>query len=165
MKDKSVSAALRASSCVGELGDDPTALVVTGVVVRPIKLLLLLLWRSWGEVTAWSRLKCAPVCSLTGDSRADEGAVEETWYFGVSGSLGCDWFMYSMSRVGNVWLLGRWKLLAGPPGSICLLWSDVRNPPTFGSGEKLKEAVGLRALPENEDAAVSVNVLDRDVVL
>lgn len=45
MNDNKVSAALRASSCVGEPGDEPTTLV-TGVVVRPVILLLLLLCRS-----------------------------------------------------------------------------------------------------------------------
>lgn len=65
--------------------------------------------------------------------------------------------MYSRSRVGNVWLLGRWKLEL--PGGMCLLGSAERKPPAFGSGEK------ENGLPEKDDPAVSVNALDRDVVL
>jgi hypothetical protein len=104
INDSKVSAALRASSCVGDPGDEPTALQVTGVVADRVMLLLLLLWRSWGGETAWSKLKLGP---LLDDSRAEDGAVDGTWYFGVAGSVGCVWFMYSRSRVGKVWLRGR----------------------------------------------------------
>lgn len=76
IKDSRVSAALRASSCVGDPGEEPTALEVTGVVAdRPVMLLLLLLWRSCGGDTACSKLKLGP---LPDDSRADEGAVDGT---------------------------------------------------------------------------------------
>ena len=88
MNDSSVSAALRASSCVGEPGDEPTALVVTGVVAeRPAMLPLLLLWRSWGEETVCSKLKLGPFGSLHAESKADGGAVDPAWYFGVTGSV------------------------------------------------------------------------------
>ncbi len=83
---------------------------------------------------------------------------------GVKGSDDVGWFIYSRSSVGKVWLLGRWKLEPGPPAKW-RAWSDERNPPTFGSGEKVNGAVGLRALPENDEPAVSVKALDRDVVL
>jgi hypothetical protein len=39
------------------------------------------------------------------------------------------------------------------------------NPPTFESGEKVSEAVGLTALPEKEECPVSVKVLLSEVVL
>ena len=162
INDSRVSAALRASSCVGEPGDDPTALDEMGVV-RPAMLPLLLLRRSrGGGETACSKLKCDPASSLLAESRADDGAVDETWYFGVAGSAEWGWFMYSRSRVGKVWLRGRWK--PAPCGGICPLRSPARNAPTFGSGEKLKEAVGLIVLPE-KDVGVSVKALDREVVL
>jgi hypothetical protein len=52
MNDSSVSAARRASSWVGEFGDEAAAL--PAAVDRPVRLLLLLLWRSCGDETAWS---------------------------------------------------------------------------------------------------------------
>lgn len=88
MKLRRVSAARRASSCVGELGEDPigvpemAAPPVAEVVDLPPKLLLLLTRRSVGEVipvvvveVAESMPKeCAPI-SWAGDSSAEDGAV------------------------------------------------------------------------------------------
>jgi hypothetical protein len=112
---------------------------------------------------AWSIPYVGWGISFAGDSRAEDGAVEETWYLGVRGSVFCCWFMYSRSKVGKVWLRGRWKLEPAPPGS-CLLWS--RNAPTFESGEKVNGvADGLKALPEKDEPPPSVKALDRDVVL
>ncbi len=40
--------------------------------------------------------------SLSGVSRADEGAVAEAWYLGVRASEVWGMFMYSKSSVGSV---------------------------------------------------------------
>jgi hypothetical protein len=99
-----VSAARLASSWVGELGEDSTALDSIGVVVvLPPRLLLLRLWCSVGEMVVSSPNVGAAI-SCAGDSKADDGAVAEALYLGVGGS---DCWLNSKSRVGNVWLLGR----------------------------------------------------------
>lgn len=85
--------------------------------------------------------------------------MEETWYRGVRGSVEDCWFMYSRSRVGKVWLRGRWKFEPGPPRP----WS--RKEPRLESGEKVKGALGLMALPEKEEPPPSVKALDKEVVL
>ena len=108
--------------------------------------LLFVRW-SCGEAMLLSMPKGGAEPSFIGDSRADDGAVAETLNLGVSASVFCDWFMYSRSSVGKVWLRGLWKFEL--PGGMCLAWSAGRKPPAlFGSGEKVKGAVGLRALPE-----------------
>src|SRR3569833_764873 len=169
MKDSRVSAARLASSCVGDVGEEPMgvdAMVfpdIGGRFRRAAMLELLLLCRRRGEAMALSMLKGGADISFMGDSSADDGAVDETWYLGVSASGACGGFMYSRSSVGSVWLRGLWKLEL--PGGMCRLWSVGRNPPTLGSGEKVKGAVGLSALPEKDEAAKTVNALERDVVL
>jgi hypothetical protein len=114
---------------------------------------------------AWSSPKCEAEISCAGDSRAEEGAVAETWYLGVKGSVDCDWFMHSRSKVGNVWLRGRWKLELASVGPSCLPGPFARNSPTFASGEKVNGVVGLNALPGKDGGPASVKALDRDVVL
>lgn len=118
--------------------------------------------------------------SCAGETRADDGAVvaeddAAVWNRGVVGSPAVElelgwllfWFTKSRSSVGNVWLLGRWKLEPAPllllPPLSCMLrvWSaGGRKVPTFGSGEKVNGAVGLRgaaALEEKEDDPASVD--------
>lgn len=96
MKWSSVSAALRASSWVGEFGEEPppgvevTAPVPGVVVARPATLLLLLLRRSCGDTTALSMLNGGAETSFAGDSSADDGAVDGTLYLGVDGSVDSD---------------------------------------------------------------------------
>lgn len=151
MKFSSVSAARLASSCVGEPGDDATAPGRIGVLVDlPPRLLLLRLWCRVGE-TVVSIPNGGPVISLAGDSSAEEGAVAELLYLGVGGSVACCW-ANSMSSVGNVWLLGRWKFGAS-------------NIPLFGSGENVNCEMGLNAPPEKLEADGSVTAEFNDVVL
>lgn len=90
-----MSAALLASSCVGEFGDDPIGVPETmpEVVDRPVRLPLLLTWCNAGGERAESSAKEGVAISWVGDSNADDGAVPDALYFGVNGSLGCDWFM------------------------------------------------------------------------
>jgi hypothetical protein len=65
--------------------------------------------------------------------------------------------------MGNVWLLGRWKLLLPGGGSRCCC--EGIQDPVFVSGEKVKGVVGLVGPAENDDGAVSVKALDKEVVL
>jgi hypothetical protein len=65
-----------------------------------------------------------------------------------------------MFRLGNVWLLGRWKPLPGGGNRDCCEGSQPEL-----SGENAKGVVGLVGPPEKDDGAVSVNALFRDVVL
>jgi len=68
----------------------------------------------------------------------------------------------SIPSMGKVWLLGRWKLLPGGGNRACC---EGIHDPELLSGEKAKGVVGLVGPPENEEGAVSVKALDRDVVL
>lgn len=164
MKLSSVSAALLASSWVGELGDEPSVVPDTAPAPeqldRPVRLLLLLTWCSGvGDMAESNPPKGGAGSSWAGDSRADGGAVPDWLYFGVSGSLDCGWLIYSRCpRSGTVWLRGRWKLAF--PG-----WFRSPNMPEFGSGEKLNCEVGLKAPAEYVELGGSVTALERDVVL
>ena len=142
-KLRRVSAARRASSCVGELGDDPMGVApdiempapADAVDLPPRLLLLLTRWSAVGEEMPaapadedTSRPKAGPVISCAGDSSADDGAVFSPLllYLGVRDSPFLPPlppsalpgpFMYSrFSRFGKVWLLGRWKFAASAPG-------------------------------------------------
>lgn len=100
--------------------------------------------------------------SFIGESNADEGAVTGR-YFGVMGSVVCgEMNDGSFPSIGNVWLLGRWKLF--PCGGMRDCWDGIQVPELV-SGEKVKGVVGLVGPPEKGDGAVSVKALDNDVVL
>jgi hypothetical protein len=100
--------------------------------------------------------------SCIGESNADGGAVIGR-YFGVRGSEVCgEMNAGSFPSMGNVWLLGRWKLL--PVGGSRDCWEGIHEAELV-SGEKVKEVVGLVGPPENGEGAVSVKALDNDVVL
>jgi hypothetical protein len=84
-------------------------------------------------------------------------------YFGVKGSLDCEEINDgSIPNIGKVWLRGRWKLLPGGGSRECC---EGIHEPELLSGENAKGVVGLAGPAENEDGAVSVKALDRDVVL
>ena len=68
----------------------------------------------------------------------------------------------SIPSIGNVWLLGLWKLLPGGGSRECC---EGIQEPEVPSGENAKGVVGLVGPAENEDGAVSVKALDREVVL
>jgi hypothetical protein len=100
--------------------------------------------------------------SCIGESNADEGAVTGR-YFGVMGSVLCgEMNDGSLASMGNVWLLGRWKLLPVWGRRDC--WEGIQDAELV-SGEKVKGVVGLVGPPENGEGAVSVKALDREVVL
>ena len=81
----------------------------------------------------------------------------------MRGSLFCEEMKEgSIPSMGKVWLLGRWKLLPGGGNRDCC---EGIHDPELLSGEKVKGVVGLVGPPENEEGAVSVKALDRDVVL
>jgi hypothetical protein len=121
---------------------------------------LLLLWCRGGEEMAESIPKGGGI-SWIGDSNAEGGAVTGRLYFGVRGSL--LWMKDgSIPSMGKVWLLGRWKLLPGGGNRACC---EGNHDPELLSGEKAKGVVGLVGPPENEEGAVSVKALDKDVVL
>jgi hypothetical protein len=122
--------------------------------------------------------------SCTGDSTAEEGAVSDKLNLGVTGSFPWEEMNEgSIANVGKVWLRGRWKLLAGlsasipwfircsplfPPFTDCCgirACCDGIQDPVVPSGENANGVVGLVGPPEKEEGAVSVNALDREVVL
>lgn len=97
-----------------------------------------------------------------GESSADGGAVTGK-YFGVMGSGPCDEMNDgSIPSMGNVWLLGRWKLFPGGGSRDCC---EGIQELELVSGEKVNGVVGLPGPPENDEGAVSVKALDKEVVL
>ena len=166
------------------MGVAPAIPVPDAVDLPPRLLVLLTRWSAAGEeipAPAASRPKGVAAISCAGDSRAEDGAVFSALllYLGVRDSpfllllltlLGP--LMYSrFSRLGNVWLRGRWKFEASAPGGTptadirpCC-WGWFSNRPLFGSGENVNCEVGLKALPENVELVGSVIALDSDVVL
>lgn len=100
--------------------------------------------------------------SCIGESRAEDGAVTGR-YLGVIGSVVCGEINAgSFPSIGKVWLLGLWKLLLC--GGMRDCWEGI-HVPELVSGEKVNGVVGLVGPPENGEGAVSVNALDKDVVL
>lgn len=90
-------------------------------------------------------------------------------YFGVSASddPGGDMYCSTPTSIGNVWLRGRWKLLLpGCPLAGCRLPMKGLGPHAESGVKNGDESeVGLVGPAENEDGAVSVKTLDKDVLL
>jgi hypothetical protein len=89
-------------------------------------------------------------------------------YFGVSGSddAGGDMYCSTPISIGNVWLLGRWKLPL--PGCPLACWLFMKGlGPHAESGVKKGEDkdVGLVGPAENDEGPLSVKTLDSDVLL
>jgi hypothetical protein len=68
----------------------------------------------------------------------------------------------SIPSIGNVWLLGLWKLFPGGGRREC--WEGIQEP-ELPSGENAKGVDGLVGPAENEEGAVSVKALFKEVVL
>lgn len=64
--------------------------------------------------------------------------------------------------MGNVWLRGRWKIFVGGGRREC--WDGMKGAHVV-SGENAKGVAGLVGPPENDEGAVSVNPLLKEVVL
>jgi hypothetical protein len=68
----------------------------------------------------------------------------------------------SIRSIGKVWLRGRWKLFPGGGSRGCC---EGMQEPELLSGEKAKGVVGLVGPAANEEGAVPVKALDKEVVL
>ncbi len=81
----------------------------------------------------------------------------------MEGSVVCDEMKDgSIPSIGKVWLLGLWKLFPGRESRDCC---EGIQEPVVPSGEKAKGVFGLVGPAENEDKALSVKALEREVVL